>query len=48
MQRSLVDMEKMLELLNVEPSVKDPPDNKALVVKDGNIVFGKCIYLVSP
>ncbi|RUS34738.1 hypothetical protein BC938DRAFT_478809 [Jimgerdemannia flammicorona] len=39
MQHSLVDMEKMLELLKVEPTVKDSPDSKALVITEGNIVF---------
>ncbi|RUS33486.1 hypothetical protein BC938DRAFT_471448 [Jimgerdemannia flammicorona] len=47
-QRSFVDMEKMLELLKVEPSVKDPPDNKALVVTEGNIVFDNVSFWYDP
>jgi ATP-binding cassette subfamily B (MDR/TAP) protein 6 len=40
-QQNFIDMEKMLELFEVDQSVKDVPDAKELVVKSGNVVFGK-------
>jgi ATP-binding cassette subfamily B (MDR/TAP) protein 6 len=40
-QQNFIDMEKMLELFEVDQSVKDVPGAKELVVKSGNVVFGK-------
>ncbi|KAL0088954.1 hypothetical protein J3Q64DRAFT_1732499 [Phycomyces blakesleeanus] len=38
-QSNFVDMEKMLALFEVEQSVKDAPDAKELVIKEGHVVF---------
>ena len=40
-QQNFVDMEKMLDLFDVEETVKDAPDAKELQVKEGRVVFGK-------
>jgi len=38
-KQSLVDMEKMFELLRVKNDVSDPPDAQALQVPEGEVVF---------
>ena len=38
-QSTLVDAERMLELFNQEPTIKDKPDAKELVVEEGEIQF---------
>jgi ATP-binding cassette, subfamily B, vacuolar membrane transporter HMT1/ACLQ len=38
-QSTLVDAERMLELFNQEPTIKDKPDAKDLVVTNGEIKF---------
>lgn len=40
--RSLVDAEKLLELLNEPTDINDKPDAPDLVVSDGEIEFGMC------
>jgi ABC-type transport system involved in Fe-S cluster assembly fused permease/ATPase subunit len=44
--RSLVDAERLLELLNEPTDVDDKPGAPDLVVSDGEIEFGTC-YLPS-
>ena len=38
-KQSLVDMEKMFELMHIEREVRDEPGARALVVPDGEVVF---------
>lgn len=45
MNQSLIDTEKLLELLNEPTEVNDRPNAPDLVVKDGEIEFGKLFYL---
>ncbi|KAI8337667.1 P-loop containing nucleoside triphosphate hydrolase protein [Chlamydoabsidia padenii] len=47
-QQNFIDMEKMLELFEVDQSVKDIPDAKELVVKSGNVVFDNVIFNYDP
>jgi ATP-binding cassette subfamily B (MDR/TAP) protein 6 len=42
-QSNFIDMEKMLELLDENQSIKDAPDAKELEVSKGNVVFGKVL-----
>jgi ABC-type transport system involved in Fe-S cluster assembly fused permease/ATPase subunit len=42
--RSLVDAEKLLELLNEPTDINDKPGAPDLVVSDGEIEFGMCYY----
>jgi ATP-binding cassette, subfamily B (MDR/TAP), member 6 len=38
-QQNFVDMEKMLDLMEQEQTVKDLPNAKELMVTDGHVVF---------
>jgi ABC-type transport system involved in Fe-S cluster assembly fused permease/ATPase subunit len=45
MTRTLVDAEKLLELLNEPTDINDKPGAPDLVVSDGEIEFGMCYSL---
>lgn len=40
-QQNFIDMEKMLALFEEKQTVKDAPNAKDLVVKEGHVVFGR-------
>ena len=44
MNQSLVDTEKLLALLNEPTEVNDRPNAPDLLVKDGEIEFGKSLF----
>ena len=45
--RTLVDAEKLLELLNEPTDINDKPGAPDLVVSDGEIEFGMCYSSIS-
>ena len=48
MTRTLVDAEKLLELLNEPTDINDKPGAPDLAVSDGEIEFGMCYYSLFP
>ena len=46
--RSLVDAEKLLELLNEPTDINDKPGAPDLIVSDGEIEFGTCYCSFPP
>ncbi|KAI7866600.1 hypothetical protein BDF14DRAFT_1882380 [Spinellus fusiger] len=47
-QSNFIDMEKMLALFEVAPSVQDAPEAKNLVVKEGHVVFENVVFSYDP
>ncbi|MHB1204213.1 MAG: ABCB family ABC transporter ATP-binding protein/permease [Rhodospirillaceae bacterium] len=47
-KQALVDIEKMFDLLEVEPEIKDPPDAPALEVKGGEVRFENVTFAYDP
>ena len=45
MNQSLIDTEKLLALLNEPTEVNDRPNAPDLIIKDGEIEFGKSFYV---
>ena len=48
LKRGMVDMEKMFELAEVDPEVKDVPDAPSLVANAGGIVFDDVCFSYNP
>jgi ABC-type transport system involved in Fe-S cluster assembly fused permease/ATPase subunit len=47
-KQSLVDIEKMFDLLEVAPEIKDPPDAPALQIKGGEVRFENVTFAYDP
>lgn len=47
-QKNFIDMENMFDLMNIEPDVKDVPDAKDLVLKDGQVEFQNVSFSYTP
>lgn len=48
LKRSLVDMDKMFELAEVDAEIQDPPDAKALMATEGSIEFENVSFSYNP
>lgn len=47
-QKALIDMENMFELLATAPQVRDEPGSQALVVNEGRVEFRNVVFGYSP
>ncbi|KXZ43254.1 hypothetical protein GPECTOR_96g720 [Gonium pectorale] len=47
-QKALIDMENMFELLDTDPSVRDPPGAGTLVVRSGRVDFDNVVFMYTP
>lgn len=48
LKRSLVDMDKMFELAEVDAEIQDPPNAKALITTEGSIEFENVSFSYNP
>lgn len=47
-QKNFIDMEKMFDLMNIQPGVTDTPGAKELVLKNGQIEFRDVTFSYQP
>ena len=47
-KQALVDIEKMFDLMEVEPEIKDPPDGRPLAVSGGEVRFDHVTFAYDP